>query len=125
MQTAITTQPMTAVSGARSEVWDRPAPAEGFAQVEHEIPMLSLENAFTDADVGDFLDQINRFLGRKGDEPLSLTACGMTPVGALASDVIGLGSSVVLNTEDGTGTVEGLETLTRGSEVGCDLGMDV
>jgi hypothetical protein len=36
-----------------------------------------------------------------------------------------LGGVVVLNTEDGTGTVEALETLEGGIEAGCDLGVDV
>lgn len=39
--------------------------------------------------------------------------------------VIGLGSSVVLKTEDGIGIVDGLETVASGGEVGCDLGTDV
>jgi DNA ligase (NAD+) len=36
--------------------------------------MLSLENAFSDDDVRDFLEQIDRFLGRRPAEPLVLTA---------------------------------------------------
>ncbi|MGB8813378.1 MAG: NAD-dependent DNA ligase LigA [Paracoccaceae bacterium] len=37
--------------------------AEGFAKAPHEVRMLSLENAFDDADVADFVDRIAKFLG--------------------------------------------------------------
>ncbi|KAF0220386.1 MAG: DNA ligase [Geobacteraceae bacterium] len=39
------------------------APLEKFAQVTHRIPMLSLENAFTDGDMRDFDERVKRFLG--------------------------------------------------------------
>jgi len=39
--------------------------------------------------------------------------------------VLALDIVVVLNTEDGTGIVEVLETLEGGVEIGCDLGVDV
>lgn len=42
-------------------------PATGFAKVVHTIPMLSLENAFSCADVADFLASIRRFLALKAD----------------------------------------------------------
>jgi len=38
------------------------APADGFGKVTHAIPMLSLDNAFSDEDVRDFLGRIRRFL---------------------------------------------------------------
>ena len=38
------------------------APARGFAKVQHTVPMLSLENAFSDTDVFDFVDRIQRLL---------------------------------------------------------------
>ncbi len=38
--------------------------SSGFAKVRHARPMLSLDNAFTDGDVGDFFDSIRRFLER-------------------------------------------------------------
>jgi DNA ligase (NAD+) len=49
------------------------APARGFAKVRHAIPMLSLDNAFSDGDVRDFVERIRRFL-RLGDEALVFTA---------------------------------------------------
>jgi DNA ligase (NAD+) len=39
------------------------APATGFSKATHSRPMLSLANAFEDANVGEFLLRINRFLG--------------------------------------------------------------
>ena len=38
------------------------APAGRFAKVRHAVPMLSLDNAFSDEDVGDFVERIRRFL---------------------------------------------------------------
>ena len=46
--------------------------AEGFTKVAHEVRMLSLENAFDDADVADFEDRIRKYLGHDG--PLAFTA---------------------------------------------------
>jgi DNA ligase (NAD+) len=38
------------------------APAEGFGKVTHKVPMLSLDNAFKDDDVRDFVGRLRRFL---------------------------------------------------------------
>ncbi len=50
------------------------APAEGFAKVRHEVPMLSLGNAFSDEDVTDFMRGIRKYLGLAADAPLRVTA---------------------------------------------------
>lgn len=47
------------------------APAlETFAKVKHSVPMLSLNNAFTEEDVADFIERIRRFLGLPEDEKI-------------------------------------------------------
>ncbi|HEX2137063.1 MAG TPA: NAD-dependent DNA ligase LigA [Microvirga sp.] len=48
--------------------------AEKFAKVRHRVPMLSLANAFAEADVAEFVERIRRFLHRKADAPLVFTA---------------------------------------------------
>jgi DNA ligase (NAD+) len=43
------------------------APSETFGEVVHKVPMLSLDNAFTDEDVNDFDRRIHERLGVHGD----------------------------------------------------------
>ncbi|MBB6259818.1 DNA ligase (NAD+) [Paenochrobactrum gallinarii] len=49
-------------------------PAAGFTQVTHARAMLSLDNAFSDEDVGDFVGSVYRFLGRLPDNSIAFTA---------------------------------------------------
>ena len=49
-------------------------PAERFEKVRHAVPMLSLDNAFTDDDVADFVARVRRFLGMKEADELVLVA---------------------------------------------------
>jgi DNA ligase (NAD+) len=49
-------------------------PSGRFKKVRHSIPMLSLGNAFDDADVKDFVARVRRFLRLGDDEELVLTA---------------------------------------------------
>lgn len=50
------------------------APAANLAKVPHARPMFSLDNAFADEEVRDFLGRIRRFLNLGADEPIALTA---------------------------------------------------
>jgi DNA ligase (NAD+) len=50
------------------------AVAEGFSKITHRVPMLSLDNAFSDEDVRDFVNSIYRFLGQLPDNSIALTA---------------------------------------------------
>ncbi len=50
------------------------APAAHLSKVRHSRPMLSLENAFSEEEVKDFLDRVRRFLNLAPDEPVALTA---------------------------------------------------
>ena len=49
-------------------------PSEGFAKVRHEVRMLSLSNAFDDADITDFDQRIRRYLGLADTAELYYTA---------------------------------------------------
>ena len=50
------------------------APTGKFRKVRHALPMLSLDNAFADRDVADFVARIRRFLKLSEDEPIAFSA---------------------------------------------------
>lgn len=48
--------------------------SEKFEKITHQIPMLSLDNAFDDQDVTDFVDRVRRFLNLPATQILEITA---------------------------------------------------
>jgi DNA ligase (NAD+) len=50
------------------------APTGKFKKVRHAVPMLSLDNAFADEDVADFVARIRRFLKLSDDEKIAFSA---------------------------------------------------
>ncbi len=50
------------------------APMEAFGKIVHDVPMLSLGNAFEDSDVVDFVARVRRFLTLSDSAALAITA---------------------------------------------------
>ncbi len=49
-------------------------PSGKFAKIRHRVPMLSLNNAFADEEIADFVTRIRSFLGRKDEGEIAFTA---------------------------------------------------
>lgn len=48
--------------------------ASPLGKVAHEVRMMSLDNAFTDEEVAEFVDRVRRFLALPADAPVAMTA---------------------------------------------------
>ena len=93
------------------------APSEGFAKHRHAQRMLSLANAFTDADVVEFVAGIRRFLGLGPNEPLAFTS--EPKIDGLSLSLRYEGGSLVVASTRGDGTVG--EVVTRNAETLDDI----
>jgi DNA ligase (NAD+) len=49
-------------------------PAAEFHKVRHAVPMPSLDNAFSDEEVAEFVERVRRFLRLPDDQPMAFTA---------------------------------------------------
>jgi len=81
------------------------APAGGFAKVTHALPMLSLGNAFSDADVADFLDGVRCFLKELRDDPsIPLEVVAEPKIDGLSASIRYEQGRMVLGATRGDGT---------------------
>lgn len=78
-------------------------PAEKFEKVRHARPMLSLDNAFDDEDIADFVARIKRFLGMKHDDSLVFVA--EPKIDGLSASLRYEGGKLVVGATRGDGTV--------------------
>ncbi|NOU06315.1 MAG: NAD-dependent DNA ligase LigA [Hyphomicrobiaceae bacterium] len=61
-------------SSASAEARVGAAPADGFGKIRHDVPMLSLGNAFDDSDAADFVQRVRRFLSLDASDTVMFTA---------------------------------------------------
>lgn len=92
-------------------------PAEGFAQVTHAVPMLSLGNAFEPADVADFEARVRRFLNLAAGEVVELVA--EPKIDGLSASAHYRNGEFVLGATRGDGTTG--EDVTRNLATVVDL----
>ncbi|WP_227368975.1 NAD-dependent DNA ligase LigA [Halomonas sp. M20] len=87
------------------------APAEGFPEVKHAVPMLSLDNAFNDEEIMAFVKRVNERLERDSDD---LTFCCEPKLDGLAVSLVYENGALVSGATRGDGrTGEGITSNLR------------
>lgn len=76
-------------------------PLDGFAQVTHEIPMLSLDNVFSDEDLDGFLRRMENYIL---EDPLSLSFCCEPKLDGLAVSILYVDGVLIQAATRGDGT---------------------
>jgi DNA ligase (NAD+) len=83
------------------------APAAGFAKVTHRVPMLSLDNAFAEAEVAEFFATVRNFFRRPEDlalvEPETIEIMAEPKIDGLSSSLRYEGGRLVLGATRGDG----------------------
>src|SRR4051794_16798962 len=80
------------------------APAtSGLAKATHARPMLSIDNAFSDEEVGEFVARVGRFFALPTDEPMAITA--EPKIDGLSCSLRYVDGELVLAATRGDGTV--------------------
>ena len=76
-------------------------PLEGFAQITHELPMLSLDNAFSDEELDGFLRRIENLIAQDSEK---MTFCCEPKLDGLAVSILYENGSLVQAATRGDGT---------------------
>ena len=76
-------------------------PLEGFAQITHELPMLSLDNAFSEEELDGFLRRIENLIAQ---DPEKMTFCCEPKLDGLAVSILYENGSLVQAATRGDGT---------------------
>ncbi len=87
------------------------APAEGFPEVQHAVPMLSLDNAFDDEEIMAFVKRVNERLERDSDD---LIFCCEPKLDGLAVSLVYENGALISGATRGDGrTGEGITSNLR------------